>query len=48
MELKYTDSPANKKFWVQLSVKHIMLVVFWDMKKTNTIDFLEKGVTISK
>ena len=40
-------SPVNKKFWVQLSVKKIMLTVFWYRKESITIDFLEKGTTVN-
>ena len=37
----------RKKFLVQLSVKKIMLTVFWDMKGPITIDILEKGAIVS-
>ena len=40
------DSPVKKKFWVQWSVKKLMLTVP-DMKRSMTIDFLEKSVTVN-
>ena len=33
----------EKKFRIQWSEKKIMLTMFWDMKGSMTIDFLEKG-----
>ena len=42
MEWKYTDSLRKKKFWVQQSVKKVILTVFWDIKGFITIDFFEK------
>ena len=45
MEWKHTNFPIMKKFWVQWSVKKVMLSVFWDMKELLTIDFLEKVAT---
>ena len=38
---------AKKMFWVQWSVKKVLLTVFWNMKGPVTIDFLEKGTTIN-
>ena len=35
----------EKKFRLQLSVKKVMLIVFWNMKALMTIDFHEKGAT---
>ena len=40
MEWEDTGSPVRKKLWVQL-------IVFWDIKEPITIDFLEKGTTVS-
>ena len=49
MKLKHTDSPVKKKrFHAQLSVKKIILTVFWDIKRSITIDFLEKGASCSQ
>ena len=45
MELKYTNSPVKKKFPAQQLIKKVMQTVFWDMKGTITIDFLEKDAT---
>ena len=42
MEMKYTDSPKKKTIRAQLSIKKVMLIVFWDVKGPITIDFLEK------
>ena len=36
-------SLVKKMFWVQQSVKKILLTVFWGMKGPLTIDFLQKG-----
>ena len=47
MEWKHRDSLVNKKFWVQQSLKKVMLTVFWDMKGPITVDFLEKGATVN-
>ena len=44
MEWKHTGTLV--KFWVQWSVKKVMLTVFWDMKRLIPIDFLEKGETV--
>ena len=41
MEWKNTDSPVKKKFGAQLSLKKVILTVFWDMKGPITIDFLK-------
>ena len=38
---KHTDSLIKKKFWVQWSVKKVMLTVFWSIKEP-IIDFFEK------
>ena len=37
-----TYFPVKKTFWAQQSVKKVMLTIFWDMKGTIAIDFLEK------
>ena len=37
----------GKIFWAQESVKKVMQTIFWDMKRTITIDFFEKGATIN-
>ena len=42
MERKYTDSSVKKEFRTQWPVLKIMLTVFWAMKWTIMIDFLEK------
>ena len=47
MEWKHTDSPVNKKFWVQWSVKKVMLTVLWNVKGPIAIHFLEKDVTVN-
>ena len=46
MEWKHTDTLVKKKFWVQQSVKKVMLTVFLDMKGPIIIDFLEKGAVV--
>ena len=38
---------VKKMFQVQWSLKKVMLTVFWDMKTSMTIDFLEKGKTLN-
>ena len=43
----HTDFPVKKKFWAQLSLKKVMLTVFWEMKGLMIIDFLEKGATLN-
>ena len=45
-EVKHTDSPIKQKFWVQQLVK-VMLTLFWNMKGSLTMDFLEKDATLS-
>ena len=40
------DSPVNKKFWALLSLKKVLMTVFWGMKGVITIDFVEKGLTV--
>ena len=45
--VKNTDSPVKKKFWVQLSVKKVMLTVFFDMKGFITTDLLEKVMMVN-
>ena len=42
MEGKPIDFSVKKKFWVQWSVKKVMMTVFWDMKGAITIGFHEK------
>ena len=44
MEWKYTHALA-KKFQIQWSLKKVMLILFWDMKGSITIDFFEKIAT---
>ena len=44
IEWKHIDSPVKNKFWVQQSVKKVMLTVFWNMKGPIT---LEKGATVN-
>ena len=46
-EWKDTDSPVKKKFRAQLSVKTIIMTIFWDMKELITIALLEKCRTKS-
>ena len=36
-----------KRFWVQESVKKVILTVFSDMKKAISIDFLVEGATVN-
>ena len=43
-EWGHADLLVKKMFWIQLSVIKSMLTVFWVMKGSNAIDFLEKGV----
>ena len=40
---KHPDSLIKKKFWVQWSVKKVMLTIFCDMKEPVIIDFLILG-----
>ena len=47
MEWKHTDSPVNKRYWVQQSVKKVTLIVFYDMKRPLIIDFLENSSTVN-
>ena len=47
MEWKHIDFMLKKKFWVQQSVKEVMLTVFLDRKGPITIDFPEKGATVN-
>ena len=47
MKWKQTDSLVKKKFQAQGSVKKIMLIVFWDMKGSISIELLEKDATIN-
>ena len=42
IEWKHTDSGKKKKKFVeQLSVKKVMLTVFWEMKGLTSFDFFE-------
>ena len=41
------DSPVKEKFWVQQSVKKGLLIVFWDIKRSIIIDFIEIGATVN-
>ena len=41
MEWRDTDSSVKKRFRVQRSVKKLMLAVFWSMKESIAVDFLE-------
>ena len=47
IELEHADSSVKKRFQVERSVKTIIRTVFWDMKGTPTIDFLEKGASLN-
>ena len=47
VEKSVQDSPVNKQFRLQQSVKKAMLTVFWDMKRLISIDFLEKSATVN-
>ena len=42
IEWKHSNFPVKKNFWVQQSVKKVMLTTLWDMKGAIIIDFLEK------
>ena len=42
MGLKREFATIKKMFWVQHSIKNVMLTIFWDMKGFMTIDFFEK------
>ena len=41
------ETLVKEKFREQLSVKKVMLKVFWGKKRVIIIDFLEKGTTLS-
>ena len=43
INLSQRECLLKKKFWMQWSVKKVMLIVFWDI----TVDFLEKGATVN-
>ena len=43
MEWKHTDSPVKEKFWVQLSVKNVVLSISGNMKGPISINFLNKS-----
>ena len=47
MEWTHIDFLVKKRFWMQLSVKKVMLTVFLDLKEPTTIDFLEKAATVN-
>ena len=48
MEWKHTDSPVNKKFWEQQSVKKVMMIDSWNIKGPIIIGFLEKSATLMR
>ena len=45
---RLADSPVNKTFRAQRSVKKVILAVFWDMQGPTIIDFLEKDTTVNR
>ena len=45
MEWKHTDAPVKKTFQEQLSINKVMLTVFYDIKRHNSVDFVEKFPT---
>ena len=47
MEWKDIDYPLKKKFRAQKPIKKVLLSVFFDMKRPNVIDFLEKGAIVN-
>ena len=48
MKLKNANFPIKKMFLLQLWVKKVMLIVFWDMKGLINIDCLEKRASVSR
>ena len=48
IELKHINSPGKEKFLAQLSIKKVMLTIFWDIKGPLIIDFIEKVVIVNR
>ena len=47
LERKHTNSLVKKKLQAQQPVKKVMLTIFWNMKGSISINFLEKGGTVN-
>ena len=43
----HTDSPVNRNFRAEWSVKNAMLTVFWDLNGSIPIDCVEKCTTVN-
>jgi len=43
----HTHFPRTKKFKTSISVKKIMVSVFWDRKGILLVDFMPPGITIN-
>jgi len=47
LQWHHTHSPRTKKFKTSISVKKIMVSVFWDRKGILLVDFMPAGATIN-
>ena len=47
LQWRHTHSPRNKKFKTSISVKKIMVFIFWDRKGIFLVDFMPPATTIN-